>query len=70
VGQEAGGFQFIPKALAQRGAGKAVNRAGRVFAVQDEDIGQKTLDGARIDLCLVGNAAAFAQPAPISHQQV
>ena len=44
-----------PKALAQSGAGKAINRAGGIFAIQDEDIGQQALDGARIDIALNRN---------------
>ena len=62
--------QFKTETFAQRGAGKTVKRAGRILAIQDECIGQQALDGARINVGLVRDLAAFAQPAPISNQQM
>ena len=68
--QETGALEFKTETLAQRGAGKPVDRACGIFAVQDEDIGEQPLDGARIDLALIRNGAAVAQTAPIAHQQM
>ena len=70
MGQKPGALQFKTEAFAQRGAGKTVNGTRGIFAIQYECIGQKTLDGARIDIGLVRYIAAIAQPAPIANQQM
>ena len=70
MGQETGALEFKTEPFAQRGAGKTVKRAGRILAIQNEGVGQQPLDGAGIDVGLVRYIAAFAQPAPISDQQM
>ena len=68
--QKAGALEFKTETFAQTGAGQAIDGTGRIFTIQDENIGEETLEGARVDLALHRNGAAFAQPAPIAHQQM
>ncbi len=68
MGQEAGAFQFETETFAQSGAGKTVKRTRRILAIQDERIREQALDGARIDIGLVGDITTFAQPAPVPNQ--
>src|SRR6185437_4976646 len=70
MGEEAGALELEAEAFAQTGAGEAVDRALRVLDVEDENLGQHALDGARVDVGLIGNGAALAQAAPVTHQQM
>src|SRR6476646_107748 len=70
MGQEAGALELETEALAERGAGKPVQGTGRILIVENEGVGEKTLDGARIDIGLVRHLAALAQTAPVTHQQM
>src|SRR6185437_10070788 len=54
--------------LAQQRAER--QRGLRLPMVEDENLGQHALDGARVDVGLIGNGAALAQAAPVTHQQM
>src|SRR4051812_19492562 len=70
MSQEAGAPEFEAETLAKPGARETVNGARGIHAVEDEGVGQKTLDGTRVDVVLVRHFAATAQPVPITHQQM
>ena len=68
--QEAGALELEAEAFAQGGARQAVDRPGGILAIQDESIREQALDRPGIDVGLVGDLAAFAQTAPVSHQEM
>ena len=70
MGEKSGALQLEAETLAKGGAGQTVDWPRRVLDVQDEHIGQHSLNRARIDVGLIGNVPAFADPAPIPHQQM
>ena len=59
-----------PKRSQSAGAGETVNGTARILVVENEGVGEKALDGARIDIGLIRDLTPLAQPAPISDQQM
>src|SRR6185312_6185415 len=70
MAQKTGALEFEAEALAERGAGETVNGTARILVIENEGIGEKPLDRARIDVGLVRHVTTLAQPAPITDQQM
>ena len=63
-------LEFEAETLAQGGAGQAIDRTRRIFAIQNESVGEQALDGAGIDIDLIRDFAPGPKAAPIADQQV
>ena len=68
--EEIRALQLRAVAIAMGCAGKPVERPRRIRSFQNEHVRQDALDRARVDIDLIRDIAAFAQAAPIPHQQV